>query len=269
MAEPVQHPREPIFNLPRAMTVAIVVLLAIHILRLTLPLAVDLEVIYLFGFVPARYDVPAGLIDGFPGGLAADLWTFVSYSFLHGDWLHVGINVAWMVAFGTPVLRRFGTGRFLLLSAVAAVGGALAHLATHWSSMVPMIGASAAISGQMGAAVRFAFQAGGPLGAFGRGEEWRWRIPAASLTEAFRDVRVVTFVGIWFVVNIAFGTTSPVPGESAAIAWQAHIGGFLVGLLLFRLFDPWHGRPPTPTRPTPYLRPVEPDGADPRDDGRA
>jgi membrane associated rhomboid family serine protease len=204
--------------------------------------------------VPGRYVPPEHFINGMPGGVAADLWTFVTYALLHGDWLHLGVNVAWMVAFGTPVLRRFGPTRFLVLSLAAAVGGALAHLVSHWASLVPMIGASAAISGQMGAAVRFAFQAGGPLGAIGRGEEWRWRVPAVSLVEAFRDIRVVAFVGIWFLVNLAFGATSPVPGETAAIAWQAHIGGFLVGLLLFGLFDPWRGRPPPPGFPEPELQ---------------
>lgn len=231
------------------MVVAVAVLLAIHIARLTLPLSVDLEVVYLFGFVPARLGGPEAFVEALPGGAAASVWTFFTYALLHGDWLHFGVNAAWMVAFGTPVLRRFGTGRFLALSLAAAVGGALAHLASYWDSLVPMIGASAAISGQMGAAVRFAFQAGGPLAAMGRSEEWRWRIPAVSLAQAFRDVRVVAFVGVWFLVNLAFGATSPIPGQEAAIAWQAHIGGFLVGLLLFRLFDPWHGRPPAPPPP--------------------
>jgi membrane associated rhomboid family serine protease len=247
--------REPIFNLPRAMVSIVLVLLVIHIARLILPFGTDLYVVYLFGFVPARYAVPEGLVDEFPGGFGSEVWSFVTYALLHGDWLHLGINVAWMVAFGTPVLRRFGTSRFLLLSIAAAVGGALAHLWTHWGSLTPMIGASAAISGQMGAAVRFAFQPGGPLGALGRGEEWRWRIPAVSLPAAFRNIRVVAFVAVWFLVNLAFGTTSTVPGEAPSIAWQAHIGGFLVGLLLFRLFDPWRHMPPPP----PAERPDWPD----------
>lgn len=206
-----------------------------------LPASADLEVIYIFGFVPARYGGAPDIAGEFPGGVAGVLWSFFTYALLHGDWLHLGINTVWMVAFGTPVLRRFGIGRFLALSAVAALGGAVAHLFTHWGAIAPMIGASAAISGQMGAAVRFAFRPGGPIGTFGAGEDWRWRIPALPLHQAFRDIRVVAFVGVWFGVNIAFGAASPVPGAGAAIAWQAHIGGFLVGLLLFRWFDPWSG----------------------------
>lgn len=206
-----------------------------------LPATVALEVVYTFGFVPARYGGAPDVAGDFPAGTAGGLWSFLTYALLHGDWLHLAINTVWMVAFGTPVLRRFGTGRFLALSAVAALGGAAAHLFSHWGAIAPMIGASAAISGQMAAAVRFAFRPGGPIGASGAGEERRWRIPALPLHLAFRDIRVVAFVGVWFAVNIAFGAGSPVPGTGAAIAWQAHIGGFLVGLLLFRWFDPWSG----------------------------
>ncbi len=234
------------------MVVFVAVLLLIHIIRLMLPASIDLEVIYTFGFVPARYGGgPEQLAGQFPGGVPAEFWSFFTYAFLHGDWLHVGVNIAWMAAFGTPVLRRFGTARFIALSLVATLGGALAHLWAHWGEIVPMIGASAAISGQMGAAVRFAFQHGGPIGARNGKDEWRWRIPALPLHMALRDVRVLAFVVVWFAVNYAFGATSAVAGEAASIAWEAHIGGFLVGLLLFRLFDPWHGAPPDYWTPPP------------------
>ena len=116
-----------------------------------------------------------------------------------------------------------------------------------------MIGASGAISGQMGAAVRFAFQRhvlfGNP-----NDDDSRWKQPALPLGAAFRDVRVLAFVVIWFAVNIVFGTTSMIPGEEAPVAWQAHIGGFLVGLLLFRVFDPT----PTPA-PSRHLPGEEPE----------
>lgn len=53
-----------------------------------------------------------------------------------------------------------------------------------------------------------------------------------------RDRRVIGFVAVWFVINLAFGLGAPVGAETGTIAWQAHIGGFLAGLLLFPLFDP-------------------------------
>ena len=107
-----------------------------------------------------------------------------------------------------------------------------------------MIGASAAISGAMGAATRFAFQRGGPL-ALWRDPETAHRVPASPLMSSLRDPRVLAFLLIWFGVNLLFGVGSiGMPGVEQAIAWQAHIGGFLVGLLAFAAFDPIPLAPP-------------------------
>ncbi len=249
-----QNPREPIFNLQATIVAIAVFLTAIHIARTFLSQESDLWLLFTFGFVPARYDPLFVYYEQMPGGAGSDVWSFVSYALLHGSWIHLGVNIAWMVAFGTPVLRRFGTLRFLALSLVAAVAAAALHLATHWGEFIPMIGASGAISGQMGAAVRFAFQRhvlfGNP-----NDDDSRWKQPALPLGAAFRDVRVLAFVVIWFAVNIVFGTTSMIPGEEAPVAWQAHIGGFLVGLLLFRFFDPTPT--PTPSRNLPGEEPED------------
>jgi membrane associated rhomboid family serine protease len=122
---------------------------------------------------------------------------------------------------------------------VVAAAGAFAHLITHRGAMVPMIGASAAISGFMAAAMRFAFQRGGPLSMFRSGADAGYRVPAAPLTTALRDVRIIAFLAAWFGVNILFGLGSlAIPGLDQAVAWEAHIGGFLAGLILFALFDP-------------------------------
>jgi len=64
-------------------------------------------------------------------------------------------------------------------------------------------------------------------------------VPALSLTRALRNTRVLGFLAVWFGVNLVFGIGSIAIGaEGASVAWQAHIGGFLAGLLLFSLFDP-------------------------------
>lgn len=228
--------REPIFNLPVAMVVSVAILTVIHALRMLLPFETDLWILFTFAFVPARYISDSLIGLNFPGGAGADLWSFLTYALLHGSWMHLGVNVAWMVAFGTPVLRRFGTVRFVLLSAVAAIAGACAHLLTHWGEFAPVVGASAAISGQMGAAIRFAFQR--PASVWSADPDARWKQPALPLPQAFRDIRVLAFVAIWFAVNYVFGATGMAGDGDAPVAWEAHIGGFLVGLLGFRLFDP-------------------------------
>ena len=104
-----------------------------------------------------------------------------------------------------------------------------------------MIGASAALSGHMAAAIRFMFQPGAPLGLFRVGGKAAFRVPAHGLSEALGDRRVVLFLVVWFAVNIATGLFSTV-GDGDTIAWQAHIGGFLAGLFLFPLFDPVRSR---------------------------
>ena len=116
-----------------------------------------------------------------PAASAADVWTFVTYALLHADWMHLLFNSVWLLAFGTPLARRFGAARFLAFCAVTAAAGALAHLMTHFGQMVPMVGASGAISGTMSGAMRFAFQRGGPL-RFGGSDE-SYRVPALSLVD--------------------------------------------------------------------------------------
>lgn len=232
-------PSEPIFNVPAAVTATIAVLVVIHAARefVLSPLADD-YVLRLFAFVPLRYESTVLPRSLWPGGVWADIWTFVTYALLHGSWPHLGLNAVWLLAFGTPVARRFGTLRFILFFAVTAAAGAAVHLWWYAGLPVPMVGASASISGFMAAAMRFAFQRSGPLGLIGRNDE-AYRVPALPLTAVLRDPRVLAFLGVWFGLNLLFGLGSiGIDSGEQAIAWQAHIGGFLAGLLAFALFDP-------------------------------
>jgi membrane associated rhomboid family serine protease len=105
-----------------------------------------------------------------------------------------------------------------------------------------MIGASAVISGAMGAATRFAFHRHGPLTIWG-GDDAAYKIPAAPLRSALRDSRVLAFLAVWFGLNLLFGLGSiSITGENVSVAWEAHVGGFIAGLLLFSAFDPVKSR---------------------------
>jgi len=232
---------EPIFNVPPAVLATIAALLVVHGVRmLILTRAEDEWVLLTFAFIPARYDIAGEAIGSLPGGFGAELWSFFTYAFLHADLLHIGLNLAWLLPFGTALARRFGAWRYTVFMLVVAVAGAFAHLITHASAMVPMIGASAAISGAMAAALRFVFQRGGPLGLW-RGEisNDAYRVPAASLVATLRDPRFLIFFGTWMGLNLLVGLgTVSIGDEGQEIAWQAHIGGFIAGLLLFNAFDP-------------------------------
>jgi membrane associated rhomboid family serine protease len=101
-----------------------------------------------------------------------------------------------------------------------------------------MVGASAAVSGLMGAATRFVFVSG--AGRLGPGD-WKGqhtRPPRLSLSEVVTNSRAALFLGAWFVTNLLFGLlATPLGITDASIAWEAHVGGFLVGLLIFPLVD--------------------------------
>ncbi len=229
--------REPIFNVPRALVAVLAVLLLVHLGRLfVLPAESELEFLLLFAFIPARYDQTL-LIGAFPGGLPADIWTFVSYALIHADFMHLGFNVVWLLVFGTPLARRFAPLRFAAFLIVTAAAGALAHLATHAGELMPMVGASAAVSGAMAASLRFALHRGGPLW-MQSVDDSSYRQPAPPLREVLRDRRVAIFLAVWFGINFLFGIGSlSIGGSEQSVAWQAHIGGFLAGLVLFDLFD--------------------------------
>jgi membrane associated rhomboid family serine protease len=232
--------REPLFNIPPVIITLIAALAGIHAVRtLLLTDEQNIEFLLTFAFIPVRYDasiVPGGAL---PGGFGAEVWTFVTYSLIHADWMHFGVNSVWLLPFGSALARRFGTIRFLAFFAVTAAAGAAMHLATNAGSQFPVIGASASVSGAMAAAMRFAFQRGGPLNMMGTGDDQDYRVPAIPLVRMLSDARVLIFVGVWFAVNIIFGVGSfSITGGEQPVAWQAHIGGFLAGLLLFSWFDP-------------------------------
>lgn len=231
--------REPIFNLPGVVLLAAVVMAAIHVVRVyVLTDEQNLQVLIWFAFIPARYLAEADAV--FPSPALAQIWTFATYALLHGDFTHLLVNLFWMAAFGSALARRFEATRFILYSLVCAIAGVVLHLAFYWGEMVPVVGASAAISGHMAAIARFGFSPGGPMTQSIRiSGQAGWKVPALSIVETLLHRRALLFLGVWFAVNFLFGVAGgPLFGEGTQIAWQAHVGGFVAGLLLFKLFDP-------------------------------
>jgi membrane associated rhomboid family serine protease len=239
-----RHPRlperQPAFNLPMVVVASVAILLGIQAIRsLVLNPEQDFQVLLAFAFIPARVIDPAVVGGALPGGEGAALWSFLTYALLHADWSHAIFNVLWLTAFASPLAWRFGPVRFLLFSALGAIGGAALHLALHSGDLVPMVGASAAVSAHMAGASRFVFAAGGPMRTFQGLGAAAYRQPAEPLLVALSDRRVLIFLGVWFALNLLFGLLPEGGGiASGTIAWEAHIGGFLVGLLFFSVFDP-------------------------------
>ena len=256
--------REPIFNVPAIVLAIIALLLGVQFYIDWLGADAASEAIMAYGFVPGDVTeriygnvlqplidqglaspedtaqaVSAELADYLRGHPSFVPLTFVSYAFLHGGWAHVLMNSAWLLAFGSLVARRVGPVRFLVLFIASAIGGALMHWATHSGDVMPVIGASGSVSGIMAAAVRFAFQPGESLSGFSLHATGSYRAPALPLWQTFRDRRTLRFIVLWLGVNIATGLAGvPLGLTEGGIAWEAHLGGFLVGLVLFSWIDP-------------------------------
>jgi membrane associated rhomboid family serine protease len=266
--------REPMFNAPTVVVVLIIVLLAIHAALGWATDAIQDRVIRDFAFIPGRLTIalwPERLVDlldranSDPAALeqaqairelhvlsgGAKPWTLLTYAFLHGSWTHVLLNAIWLVAFGPPIARRFGSLRFLLFMAVTAIASALAQWASAPMDFSPLIGASGADSGLMGAATRFMFQPGAPLSAFGSIDRPEIEsIPAVSLRGVFLERRALIFLGVWLATNFVFGAGAQTLGLSdMPVAWVAHLGGFCAGLVLFPLFDRPFRPPPMTGEP--------------------
>jgi membrane associated rhomboid family serine protease len=273
----VRAQREKIFNIPFVVVALVVLLVAIHALREFLSDELNAEIIANLAFVPGRFtfafdpDRIAAALDAARAAGNSDVelerlllgngqplwWTPITYALLHASWAHVGLNCLWLVPFGAAVARRFGNLRFLLFCVATAIAGALVHFLTHMDDLQPVIGASAIVSGTMGAALRFVFQPGAPLGeSLGlrdpRQEHLTYRLPALSLAAVLRNRTAMVFLIVWFMTNFLFGVGSgPLGFADSTIAWQAHIGGFLLGLFGFPLFDPppAHAEAPPQTAP--------------------
>lgn len=250
MPDGTRPPSEPMFNLPFAIMVLGAIMVGIHLLQeVVLSGNAWREVLLTFAFIPVRYN--AELAAQFPGGVAGDVWTFVTYAFLHGSWMHLLFNLVWMAAFATVLLRRIGTARFAAFFVITAAAGAFVHLLVHLDSGSPLVGVSAVLSGAMAASARFAFNNYGGFSAL----QGVHRGPCLSLSELRYNQQAMMFLGIWLVMNLVFGLTS-IGGGGGSIAWEAHLGGFVAGLLVFPYLDPI-SRPPK--RPKPPEKPKRPD----------
>jgi membrane associated rhomboid family serine protease len=230
--------REPIFNVPSVVLALLALFFAVHIVRWTLPTDQDAWLTAALAFIPARC---CGFAADLPGGRVAAVTSYVTHLVVHGDLTHLLINSAWLLAFGTPVARRTDPLRFLAFFAFAGIAGALLYLIVNGGVLTLMVGASGAISGLMGASFRFVFRSLEDGGAWAFAGTAR-HIPLTGLADTLRDRRIVTAVVAWTVLNILLAWGASGLTEAAGIAWEAHLGGFFAGLLLFGLFD----RPPPP-----------------------
>lgn len=205
---------ERAINLPPALLVLIVINLAVHVARQLMSESMDQQVVTQLGLVPAAF-------TGEPGG---PWWSLllspITYQFIHGGWVHLGVNMISLAAFGAPVERLLGVRRFVLFYLSAGVVAGFIHVAFFPDSPDPVVGASGAISGVFGAVLM-------------------------ALRHVGRLSSLLPVAGIWIALNVFFGLWGNGPGTGGEqVAWVAHIGGFVYGLVAFRFFLPAAMRAP-------------------------
>ena len=240
---PATAPREPVFNLPPVVLLLIGVCVLVYVIQdYVLTPSQYLSLLVEAAFIPIRYS----------GQFALDLAAFTSpftYAFLHGSVAHLAVNMIWLAAFGSPLANRLGALRFLVFWAAASLSAVALHYVLHRLDQSPLVGASGAISGMMGAAARFGFR-------IDRGQG-RAAFSGAPLpvSVCLRSRAVGTFQAIRMAINLLTGLVSFAPGIDDRIAWEAHIGGCLVGFFAIGAFEKLPGKEPPPLDP-----PDEPEG---------
>lgn len=223
-----QQRRQPVLFAPRIILVLLVLLIAVHIFRVILLPEHENFIITMFGVLPARYS--PDIIQAFPGGVWSALPAFLTYSFLHADFMHLAINCLWLLAFGSAMARVLGNGRFLVLYLASALAAGMAHVLVDSGSLIPMVGASGAISGTMGAGFRALPLMPGMARIFM--DDPHGSTPSPRLL-SLTDRRFLLMSGVWLVSNALFGLTGIRVGEDVLmIAWDAHVAGFVTGALL-------------------------------------
>ena len=203
---------------------------------------------YVYGLVPARYTVPQ-IAAYFNTG--QQLLSFLSFMFLHGGFVHLLGNMWFLYIFGDNVEDRLGPLRYAVFYLLCGLASGLSHLILNMNSNIPVIGASGAIAGVMGA--YFILHPFAKILTL---------IPILFIPW-FLEIPAFFFLGIWLVLQ--FINAAGVEADVSPIAWWAHIGGFIFGIIFLKIFLvlPTAGvterlRPVTARKKTPRLQIVRP-----------
>lgn len=213
-------------------TVALIAInIAIFIYMLQLPSREAL-----FDFYQRYALIPKAIVTGMPvtaNSVQPVYLTLITNMFLHGDFLHIGFNMLFLWIFGNNIEDTFGRFRFILFYLLAGIGGAFLQIATNPGSTIPNLGASGAISGIL-AAYLILFPRARVLTV----------IPIIFIFEIVR-IPAIILIGFWFALQILSGLFS-LGGDGGGVAYFAHIGGFVAGLVMTLLIprrryekNPW------------------------------
>jgi len=203
-------------------------IIAVNIVAFLLELATGPQMpqfITAFGFIPARF---FAMWEAHPERYLALYLPFLTTMFLHGGWLHLIANMWTLFIFGDNVEDRLGRGRYLVFYLACGVAGTLLHTVLSPNSWVPLVGASGAIAGVMGAYFLL----------FRRSMVLVF-IPFFFVAPIV-EVPAYVFLGVWFLLQFfsgAFSILGPRAAQTGGVAFWAHVGGFAAGVVLILLLS--------------------------------
>ena len=213
-------------SLPVMTLVLVVINVVVFLHQVSLPAAQAEAFVRAYGLVPAKIQLA---LSGHHYSLAEAVLPLFTCMFLHGGWLHIIGNMWFLWIFGANVEERLGSLGYLVFYLVCGISSGLIQTIFSWGSHLPSIGASGAISGILGAYVVF-FPSSRILTLVPLFIIWfTWQIPA------------LVFIGLWFLIQFMSGIGSlndPRAASLGGVAWWAHVGGFLTGMLLARAISP-------------------------------
>jgi len=208
----------PSKNYPIVNNVIIGINIVLFLVELAQGASLD-RFIYIYGLVPARYSVPH-IRSYFSFG--QQVFAVLSFMFLHGGFWHLLGNMWFLYIFGDNVEDRLGPFRYLAFYLLCGITSGLSHLILNLYSNVPTIGASGAIAGVMGAYL-----------ILHPNSKILTLIPIIFIPW-FIEIPAFFFLGLWFVLQFIHAAGSQ--GNIAGIAWWAHIGGFIFGMIFLKIF---------------------------------
>ena len=199
-------------------------LAAIYFAMALAPAALEAALSERFGLDPFRMTLGARAPGGWTGAVAP----VFTHLLIHASAAHLFFNLLWLVVFGTPIARRLRSAiRFNLFFLMCAAAGGLFFSLFHLRDATLLVGASGGITGLLGGLVRFAFH-----------RPYSKRVSAKGVLP-LTDRSVLTWSAVVILMNASIAVFGAGLGAGDAnIAWEAHVGGYLFGLILFPLFDP-------------------------------
>jgi membrane associated rhomboid family serine protease len=213
-------------SFPTVTLLLIVANVAVFLYQISLSDRAAQRFVMTYAVVPARIQMA---LAGNHYTLVQALIPLFTCMFLHAGWLHIIGNMWFLWIFGGNVEDRMGPVAYLLFYLTCGVGSSIAQTAFSWGSHVPALGASGAIAGVLGAYIVY-FPGSQILTLVTLFIIWfRAQIPA------------VVFIGLWFLVQFLSGVGALGGGAantSGGVAWWAHVGGFVLGIVLAKIISP-------------------------------